>query len=228
MSLYALADLHLSININKPMDIFVGWKNYTQKLKTNWESLLTDQDTIVLIGDICWGMSLEESLPSFKFLDKLPGKKIILKGNHDYWWSTKKKITDFFLKHNLNTLNILHNDYYVVDNICICGTRGWMFENGDEKNIKLINREAQRLETSIKSCLDLNLPIFVFLHYPPIFKNQVSKNILDILKKYDIKTCYYGHLHGDSKKLSINGFVDNVYYQLVSCDYLDFSPVKID
>ncbi|MBP0979415.1 MAG: metallophosphoesterase [Oscillospiraceae bacterium] len=227
MSLYVLADLHLSININKPMDIFQGWENYTQKIKTNFEKLLTDDDTIVLVGDTCWGMSLEESLPSFEFLNNLPGNKIILKGNHDYWWSTKTKMMDFFSKHNLLKLNILNNNYYVVDNICICGTRGWMFENGEKENIKLINREAQRLEISIQSCLHLGLPIFVFLHYPPIYSNQTSSDILNILKKYKIKKCFYGHLHGKANKNSVNGFVDDIYYQLVSGDYLNFTPIKI-
>ena len=227
MSLYVLGDLHLSIDIDKPMDIFSGWENYINKLENNWKNIVSEKDTVVLVGDLCWGKTLRESLPSFKFLNDLPGQKIIIKGNHDYWWSTKSKLNKFFSENSLSSLNILYNDHFVVDNICVCGTRGWIFENGSKNNIKLINREANRLELSIKSCLHLNLPIIAFLHYPPIYGNQVSDNILSILKQYNIKKCYYGHLHGTAKDNSINGVIDDIYYQLVSGDYVDFTPIKI-
>ena len=228
MALYTISDLHLSININKPMDVFQGWDNYIQKIEDNWKNKILKNDTIVLIGDLCWGKTLEESLDSFKFLNNLPGKKILLKGNHDFWWTTKSKMEYFFKNNNLSTLNILHNNYYVVDGVCVCGTRGWMFENGAEQNIKLINREAERLKRSITGCFKLGLPIVVFLHYPPMYGNRSSDNILNILKQYEVKSCYYGHLHAEGFKNSINKNIDGIDYRLVSSDYLDFSPVKID
>lgn len=228
MALYTIADLHLSININKPMDVFQGWDNYIQKLADNWKEKISEDDTVVLIGDLCWGKTLTESLDSFKFLNDLPGKKILLKGNHDFWWTTKSKMDVFFKKNNLSTLNILHNNYYVVDGICVCGTRGWMFENGDEQNVKLINREAERLKRSIEGCIKFGLPIVVFLHYPPMYGNQFSDNILSILKQYEVKNCYYGHLHAEGIKNSINKNIDGIEYRLVSSDYLNFSPMKID
>ena len=227
MALYGLADLHLSININKPMDIFDGWENYVQKLAYNWKEKISVNDTVVLAGDLCWGTSLDEALPSFKFVNDLPGKKIILKGNHDYWWNTKTKIDKFFLENGLTTLNILFNNSYVIGKTCVCGSKGCLFESGNESNLKLINREKQRLITSIESGVKLGLPIVVFLHYPPIYGNQISESILEVLKYYKISKCYYGHLHGESTKLSVNGIVGDVYYKLISCDYVNFSPVEV-
>ena len=227
MSLYVLADLHLSINSDKPMDIFCGWKHYVDKLKENWNATVSVKDTVVLLGDISWGSSLEDSTMDFKFINELPGQKIILKGNHDYWWSTKSKMDRFFNKHNFSTLKILHNNSFIVDGICICGTRGWMFENGEKHNSKIINRELQRLRLSIQSGVKSNLPMIVCLHYPPIYGSQVSHNILEILNEYRISHCYYGHLHSQSANISVNGLVDNIYYQLVACDYVNFNPVKV-
>lgn len=227
MSLYVLADLHLSIDINKSMDIFDGWENYVEKLVCSWKEKISADDTIVLAGDLCWGKSLKEALPSFKFVNDLPGKKIILKGNHDYWWATKTKMDKFFLNNNLTTLNILYNNSYVVDGVCVCGAKGCLFENGNEDNIKLIKREKQRLVASIESCVKLNLPIVVFLHYPPVYGNQISESILEVLEYYKLSKCYYGHLHGESTKLALNGMAGNVYYKLISCDYVNFSPVKV-
>lgn len=227
MSLYVLADLHLSINIDKPMDIFKGWENYIDKLENNWKKEISDNDTIVLAGDLCWGKTLDESLPSLKFIDSLPGHKIILKGNHDYWWSTQTKMNKFFFKHNLLTLKILYNNFYVVDNICICGTRGWMFENGEQNNTKLIHREAERLKISITGCIDLNLPIIVFLHYPPVYGNQIVSKILSVLNEYHVVKCYYGHIHGTFNETAVNFIHNNIHYQLISCDYVNFYPVKV-
>ncbi len=216
------------------MDIFQGWQDHEKKIKNNWENTVSESDTVVLVGDFCWAKNFEEALPSFDFVEKLPGKKILLKGNHDYWWSTKSKMENFFASNNLTSFNILHNNHYVVENVCICGTKGWplennTLENNEDSNVnhKLINRETERLRFSVTSCLHLNLPILAFIHYPPIYKQQTCDGILDILKQYKIQKCYYGHIHGNAKQYSVNTIVDDVAYQLVSCDHINFSPLKI-
>ena len=248
MALFVIADLHLSIDIDKPMDIFEGWQDYEKKIQNNWKETVSEEDTVVLVGDFCWAKTLREALPSFRFVENLPGKKILLKGNHDYWWTTKSKMDKFFLDNNLSSLSILHNNYYLVDGVCVCGTRGWMFENSsnfnfnkfnklnpnmteneveNQDNAKLINREVERLKLSIQGCVQLDLPIFVFLHYPPIYRQQVCYDILDVLKNNGVKKCYYGHLHGEAKQHSVNDVIDGIQYQLISCDYTDFTPIRI-
>ena len=153
MALFAIADLHLSLGEDKPMDVFAGWNDYTSRLENNWRKLVTDNDTVVVSGDISWAMKLEETLTDFTFIENLPGKKIFNKGNHDYWWSTKTKM-DVFLKNNsLDSISILFNNSYVVDDYAICGTRGWFLENESQNDIKVLNREVGRLEMSIQSAI---------------------------------------------------------------------------
>lgn len=227
MSLFGISDLHLSIEIDKKMDIFSGWEDYTTRLKKNWLEKITEEDTVVLGGDFCWAKTMQEGFASFMFIERLPGQKIFLKGNHDYWWNTITKMEKFWEENGIKTLSILHNNYFVVSKVCVCGTRGWMFENNDPFTTKIINREVNRLETSIISGLSSNLPIITFLHYPPIFGNQICTPIVNILKKYGIKKCYYGHLHGNATPLSTNGIVDDIEYRLISADYVNFEPIKI-
>lgn len=227
MALYCIADLHLSLGTNKSMEIFDGWQNYIEKLDENWRRTITQDDTVVIAGDFSWGISLEEALLDFVFVENLPGTKILLKGNHDYWWSTKTKIEKFFLSNNLNSFRILHNNSFEVDKMFVCGTRGWMFENGESNCVKLIDREANRLELSIKSCTDLSMPIIAFLHYPPIYGSQHADKIINVLTKYGVSRCYYGHLHGNSVHYSINGICDKIHYRLISSDYTGFKPVKV-
>ncbi len=228
MSLYAIGDLHLALgDTNKPMDIFNGWDNYIEKIETNWRSMISENDTVVLAGDISWAVGLKNSLNDFAFIDALPGRKIILKGNHDYWWSTKTKMECFFKENNFDTLNILFNNCYEYEGFGICGTRGWVSINGDTENEKVMAREVQRLEVSIKEALSKNLEPIVFMHYPPVYAATCNYDILDILFRYKIKRCLYGHIHGYSQKNAITGVQDEIEYDMISSDYLHFAPLKV-
>lgn len=227
MGLFTIADLHLSFGTDKPMNIFRGWDDYVEKLTYNWQLKIKEDDTVVLPGDLSWGMNLEESLKDFQYLDKLKGKKIILKGNHDYWWSTKAKMEMFFEKNNLHSLNILSNNHYAYDNIGICGSRGWINEDTIESDKKILLREAGRIELSINSALKEGLRPVVFLHYPPIFGHGVNEDIMSVLIKYNIKHCFYGHIHGKSANKAFVGEKDGINYQLIASDYLQFSPMEI-
>lgn len=226
MNLFTISDLHLSFSVNKPMDVFRGWQNHTEKIEANWKRLVKNDDTVVIGGDISWAISLEEATADFCFIDSLPGEKIILKGNHDYWWSTVKKINEFLQKNKFNTIKILHNNTYSDGNIAICGTRGWIYDSGATKDIKVISRECGRLEASIESAVKLGVKPIVFLHYPVAYGEFVCKEIFDILKKYDIRTVYYGHIHGQG----FNKLISNLHgieMKLVSCDCIDFTPTFI-
>jgi len=227
LSLFAIGDLHLSFGTNKPMDIFGGWDNYIERLKTNWLNNINDKDTVVIVGDLSWGMSLEQANMDFSFVDSLPGKKIILKGNHDYWWTTKNKMEIFFNKKGYNTLNILNNNHFSYNQYGICGTRGWINDTNVEADKKVLLREAGRLNTSIESAKKDGLIPIVFLHYPPIYATSYNYEILEVLHKNDIKQCFYGHIHGKSCEYSINGERDGIKYTLISSDFLQFYPFKI-
>lgn len=224
MSLFAIADTHLSLGTDKPMDIFKGWSGYVDKLKENWERAVTDSDTVVIAGDISWGMSLEGALEDFKFIDSLPGQKIILKGNHDYWWTTMKKMDTFLSQHDIKTIRFLHNNTLTVGNIAVCGSRGWFFDAEESADNKVLLREAGRLRTSINLAKETGLEPVVFLHYPPITQNMVCKEIYNVLLETGIKRCYYGHLHGPSMTRSINSVRDGIEFALISCDFLAFAP----
>jgi predicted phosphohydrolase len=209
------------------MDIFNGWDNYTERLTYNWNLNVTSDDTIVLPGDFSWAMNFDEAKADFDYLNKLNGRKILLKGNHDYWWTTLSKMNRFLSENNFDTISILHNNHFQYEQYGICGTRGWINENGNTADAKVLAREAQRLEVSIKSALNAGLVPIVFLHYPPVYADNCNYNILDILFRYNIKECYYGHIHGKSCDYAINGERDGITYRLVSSDYAQFSPVKI-
>ena len=227
MSLFAIADLHLSFNTNKPMDIFSGWEDYCTKLQKNWNKIVNSEDTVVICGDISWAMNLDELNNDFKFIDELNGSKIILKGNHDYWWTTLKKMNGYVKENSFTSIKFLHNNAYIADNKAICGTRGWILEsvsNTDEDK-KIILRECQRLETSIKEGLKYNLPLYIFLHYPPVVEGFECKEIIEILIKYKIKNCFYGHIHGASSKKAVIGEYNGIDFRLISSDYVDFTPI---
>lgn len=228
MSLFAIADTHLSLGTDKPMDIFKGWSGYVDKLKENWERAVTDSDTVVIAGDISWGMSLEGALEDFKFIDSLPGQKIILKGNHDYWWTTMKKMDTFLSQHDIKTIRFLHNNTLTVGNIAVCGSRGWFFDAEESADNKVLLREAGRLRTSINLAKETGLEPVVFLHYPPITQNMVCEEIYNVLLETGIKRCYYGHLHGPSMTRSINSVRDGIEFALISCDFLAFAPKIIE
>lgn len=229
MSLFVMADLHLCKgNPEKTMSIFNGWQNYQELIEKNWKELISDSDTIVLPGDISWGMSLKEAAPDFKFIEQLPGQKIVIKGNHDYWWTTKKKMEDFFAAEGCTSIKILHNNHYRYGGYGICGTRGWVNMPGETQDEKVLRREVQRLETSIRSALDEGLNPIVFLHYPPIFATNFNYDILDVLYRYKIDECYYGHIHGKSAHdLCVKNTYDGINFHLIAGDYLQFIPEKI-
>lgn len=227
MSLYAIGDLHLSLNTNKPMDVFGGaWVNYVKKIEDGFSDLNAD-DVTVLCGDLTWAMNLEDAIEDFKFIDNLPGKKIIIKGNHDYWWTTVTKAMNFFKENGFVTLDILHNNFITYGEIAICGTRGWFYEEEThgEKDKKIMNRELIRLETSLKAAGDREK--LCFLHYPPRFNKYICMEIVELLKAYEVRSCYYGHIHNKGHKCAVQGMVDGIEYKMVSADYLNFRPEKI-
>ncbi len=228
MALYAIGDLHLGLSVEKPMDIFGEiWKDHTEKIKAGF-SQLTDEDTVVLCGDSSWGISLEESLRDFQLLDSLPGQKILLKGNHDYWWETAAKMNAFFEKHRLTKLRLLHNNCSFYGPYALCGTRGWFRDEetaDNAHNKKVLNREVMRLETSFKAAA--GRPILCFLHYPPMYQGYTCPEILEMLQKYSVEACYYGHLHGPSHRKAIEGMHGGIDFSLVSADYLRFQLKKI-
>lgn len=227
MALYVIGDLHLSFSVDKPMDVFAGWENHAERIEKAWREEVADGDTVVLPGDLSWGISLEQTLADFRFVNSLPGRKIILKGNHDYWWTTLSKMNAFLKENGLDTLHILHNNHYSYGEYGICGTRGWINETKEPADAKVLAREAGRLDASVRSAVNAGLKPIVFLHYPPLYGNECNYDILDVIGRYDVKYCYYGHLHGASKRHAVIGERDGVYYQLISCDFIQFCPYRI-
>ena len=224
MALYAIGDLHLCLGAPKPMDVFGGaWVGYMDKLKDGL-SVIGSEDTTVFMGDLSWALDLAEATADFEWLNQIPGRKIILKGNHDYWWSTAKKFGAFCEEQGFENFHILHNNHFEYNGMAICGTRGWFFEEerSGEHDEKVFKRELMRLEASLKSAGEL--PKAVFLHYPPRYKGYECKEILDLLKEYEVRNCYYGHLHGASHGLAQEGFWDGIHFKLLSADKLNFTP----
>ncbi len=227
MALYAIGDLHLCLGADKPMDIFGGaWVGYMDKLKEGL-SVIQPEDTTVLLGDLSWALDLADARADFDFISTIPGRKIILKGNHDYWWSTASKFYRFCEENGFSDQWILHNNHYTYENFAICGTRGWFFEEekSSQQDEKVFRRELQRLEVSLQSAGAL--PKLVFLHYPPRYKGYACPEILELLQRYGVSRCFYGHLHGPSIGLAQQGVWDGVDFRLVSADALDFCPLKV-
>lgn len=227
MALYAIGDLHLCLSAPKPMDVFGGaWVGYMEKLKEGM-SVITPEDTTVLLGDLSWALDLESAREDFSWIDQIPGRKIMLKGNHDYWWNTATKFYKFCENNAFSDQWILNNNHYEWEGYAICGTRGWFFEEerSDSHDEKVFKRELLRLETSLKSAGDL--PKLVFLHYPPRYKGYTCDEILELLNRYNVRYCFYGHLHGASLGLAMEGQWDGIHYKLVSADRLNFKPYRI-
>ena len=227
MALYAIGDLHLCLGAPKPMDIFGGnWIGYMDKLEQGIK-VIDPEDTTVLLGDLSWALDLAAAEADFAWIDRIPGRKIILKGNHDYWWSTASKFYKFCQEKGFSEQYILNNNHYEYEGWAICGTRGWFFEEerSGGHDEKVFKRELIRLEASLKSAGDL--PKMVFLHYPPRYKGYECREILDLLEKYEVRRCFYGHLHGPSHKLAMQGLWDGIDYQLTSADYLNFQPLRV-
>ena len=226
MNLFTIADLHLPLGADKPMDIFGGWDNYVTRIETNWKHLVKNDDTVVIGGDISWAISLKQATADFAFINSLPGQKIILKGNHDFWWSTVTKINQFLNENHFDTIKILHNNCYSDGKIGICGTRGWLYDGTGEKDKKIISRECGRLETSINYALKNGVQPIVFLHYPPVYGEFIAEEIVDILERYQIKNVYYGHIHGYAAANTVSEY-NNIKMKMVSSDQVGFTPVFI-
>ncbi len=227
MALYAIGDLHLCLGAPKPMDVFGGaWVGYMEKLRQGL-SVIRPEDTTVLCGDLSWALGLEAAKEDFAWIDQIPGRKIILKGNHDYWWSTASKFYKFCQDNQFSDQFILNNNFYEYEDWAICGTRGWFFEEerSGQHDAKVFHRELLRLETSLKAAGEREK--MVFLHYPPKYRGYECREIIDLLHQYQVRRCYYGHLHADSRKLAMEGAWDGVEYRLVSADHVNFCPVTV-
>ena len=228
MHLYAIADTHLSLGADKPMDIFRGWTDYVDRLKENWERLVTDEDTVVIAGDISWAMKLDECYADFAFLHSLPGRKLLMKGNHDYWWESKTKIDAFLMNNGFDTLKVLFNNAYDCGEVAVCGTRGWYYDKDGEHDEKIINREIGRLKLSYNAAKEFGKPIVAFLHYPPVYGEIECEEIMGALKELGITECYYGHLHGErTHNNAVTGEYQGIAMRLISCDYTRFTPVLV-
>ena len=230
MAIFIIGDLHLSFGVDKPMNVFGGnWENHTEKLKEDWLKKVSQEDTVILAGDFSWATYLKDTYKDFEYIKELPGKKILLKGNHDYWWTTVTSMRNYLNENNFENIDFLYNNSYLVENKIIVGTRGWAL-NDTENAEKMINREVSRLELSIKDAIEKygeNTEIICVIHYPPITKNSTKNKFTELMKKYNIKKCYYAHLHGNSHKEAVEGILDGIEYKLISGDYLDFKLVEI-
>ena len=235
MSIYVIGDLHLSFGQDKPMNIFgENWNDHANKIKNNWIKKVTEDDLVVLPGDFSWAMHLEDAFEDFKYLSKLPGTKLLLKGNHDYWWSTLNKMKNYLNENGFKKIDFIYNSAYLYNNKIIVGTRGWSLQDSENSN-KMIHRENERLKLSIEDGIKqfgIDKEIICFMHYPPINSKNIMKNnhleFFSTMKQYNVKRCYYGHLHGKSHMEAINEIVEGIKFQLVSSDYLNFDLIKIE
>lgn len=225
MALFVLSDPHLSLGCDKPMDIFRGWQNYTERLAASWEKVVRPEDTVVLPGDISWAMKLEHCKEDFSFLQQLPGRKILGKGNHDYWWTTMNKMQTFLAQNQFDTLDFLFNNCFFYGDLALCGTRSWFFDGVQEHDEKMLNRELGRLRVSLTAAGEKEK--IVFLHYPPIYAENRAEEILSLLREFHVKECYFGHLHGYAASGAWQGEADGIRFRLTSADALDFCPLRI-
>ncbi len=228
MSLFAIGDTHLSFGTDKPMNIFSGWDDYVPRLVKNWEALIGPDDTVVIPGDISWGIDFRESEPDFRFLNELPGTKLIGKGNHDYWWTTRTKMEAFFAECGFSTLHILHNNAYEAGPYAVCGTRGWFFDDESPEDAKVLNREVGRLKMSLEAAKATGKEPLPFLHYPPVMSQRECEPIMDVLRESGVTRCYYAHLHGNAIAGAFRGERDGIQFELVSADALQFCPLLIE
>lgn len=226
---FVIADLHLPLGINKSMDIFgKRWENYVERLEENWQNVVGGNDTVVIPGDFSWATYLQQATADFDFLEKLNGKKIILKGNHDFWWTTMTKLEEYVRSNGYKTISFLQNNSFEADGISICGTRGWMCPGSagfSEEDRKYFIREVGRLEMSLKTAKTDE--IYVFTHYPPMTSMGEENEFTQMLSKYNVKKCFYGHLHGNSQHNSAPQERNGISYSLIASDFLQFRPKRI-
>jgi predicted phosphohydrolase len=227
MAVYAIGDLHLSFGTDKPMDIFTGWNDYVERLEKNWKKLITDTDTVVVDGDISWGINYSQALADLKWIDSLPGRKILIKGNHDLWWDTMNKNQKLVKENSLSSIEFLFNNTFAVENCAVCGTRSWFFDAEKNADKKVLTRECGRLQRSVESALQTGLEPIVFLHYPPLTQNEECTEITDILRANKIKKCFYAHMHGRAAAAAFNGKKYGIDFKLISADTLSFCPYLI-
>lgn len=227
MSVFAIGDLHLSFSCDKPMDVFKGWENHAERIKKNWNAVVGESDTVIVPGDISWAMSLDEAKKDFEFIEALNGKKIILKGNHDYWWNTLNKMNTFLKENGFSSVSILHNNAYSADGLAIAGTRGWFYDDTAELDKKVIAREAGRLRLSLEAAKKLEGELAVFLHYPPVSSTGRCEELLAVIKEYGVKNCFFGHLHGYVSPADALIEADGTVFKLVSADKIGFCPKLI-
>ncbi len=234
MSIYVIGDLHLSYSVDKPMDVFgMNWENHAEKIRKNWIKKVKEEDTVILPGDFSWATYLEDTYKDFVFLNSLPGKKIMSKGNHDYWWTTVTSMKKYLKENNFSNIDFLYNNAFLIENKIITGTRGWVNTWKSDENYKILKRENERLKLSIEKGINefgTDKEIISFIHYPPFFKESIVPEEIDFiktLKKYNVKKCYYAHLHSDSHKEAIEGNIDGIEFKLISSDYLNFDLLKI-
>lgn len=227
MALYVIGDLHLSFEADKPMDVFGKlWTGYVDKLRAGL-SVIGPEDTTVLLGDLSWSMDLEHAQKDFAFINAIPGRKIIVKGNHDYWWTTASKFYKFCQAQGFQELWILNNNCYDCGPAALCGTRGWFFEEekGGAHDAKILNRELMRLEASLKAAGEREK--LCFLHYPPVYRGYRCQPILDLLHRYGVKRCWYGHLHSESHRLAVTGMFEGIEFHLAAADFTGFRPLAV-
>lgn len=228
MSIFAIGDLHLSLSADKPMDIFGGWTDYTVRLENAWRKLVSPTDTVVVPGDISWAMDFADLKADFAFLQSLPGKKYILKGNHDYWWSTVTKMDAYCAENGFDSIKFIHNSAAACEGRALCGTRGWFYDLDAGADKKVLLREAGRLRTSITEGKKTGLKPLVFLHYPPLFGDYRCDEIMSVLLEQGVDNCYYGHLHGPARNKAVTGLHEGIKFTLVSSDAIGFCPLLIE
>ncbi len=235
MSLFAIADPHLGFGVNKPMNIFGSrWQDHERRLEENWLKIILPEDTVVIPGDISWAMNLPEALPDLQFLDRLPGHKILSRGNHDYWWASLQKMEQFCQAHKLESLAFLRNNGLLTPTgQIICGTRGWILPDDPEfgaADEKIYQREAGRLRLSLEAAESLrraNRQMIVCLHFPPFGRDCRPTLFTDLLDEFGVDRCVFGHIHGGSVYDDLAGPPGLVAYNLISADYLGFKPLQL-
>ena len=226
MALFVISDLHLSLNTDKPMTVFKGWDNYVERIENNWRSVVKDDDTVVVPGDISWEMKLKNCVRDFEFINSLPGKKIIMKGNHDLWWESITKMNAFIAENGFDSISFLHNNCHEYGDFALCGSRGWYYDDAADK--KVLNREVGRIRMSLEQGAKTGKEIILFLHYPPLTVDSECDEIMSVIKEYGVKRCYYGHIHKGGRFRAYYGEKYGIHFRCVSCDLMDFMPFIVE